>query len=367
MDLYEVLGVARDATSAAIRRAYRKQARLLHPDLNPGDVVAAERFEAVAHAFEVLGDPRRRAAYDRGDLATPASDPAQEMGFEGFDFSSEAVAVGAGFREIFHDVLGPGAPADEEHSTSGEDLEHVTHVSFDEAQAGTERRVQLTRLGQCPLCKGAGGVAVDPVSCPRCRGSGHVRASRGHLIFSRSCPVCGSTGVLTQRPCSRCRGEGRLMQSEWLDVQIPAGVSSGSKVRIPECGNAGRIGGLPGDLVLVVEVEQHPLFRREGDELHCVVPVTVFEAAQGGHIEAPTPDGPMTIEIPAGTQAGQRFRLRRRGAAKLGGKGRGDLYVEVQLWVPAITDERDRALLGEVARRNPYDPRKHRPGGAIEE
>jgi molecular chaperone DnaJ len=321
----------------------------------------------VAQAFEVLGDARRRAAYDRGEPASSESDPSQDVGFEGFDFSSDAAGTGAGFREIFDGVLGPGAAGDERRPRRGEDLEQVTRISFDEAQAGTERRVQITRLGECPVCKGAGGMDFGPVPCPRCRGSGQVRASRGHLIFSRGCPACSSTGVLTQRPCSRCRGEGRLIQSEWLDVQIPAGAASGSKVRIPECGNAGRNHGRPGDLVLVVEVEEHPLFRREGDDLYSEAMVTIFEAALGAHVEVATPDGAMTIEIPAGTQAGQRFRLRKRGARKLGGKGRGDLYVEARIWVPAITDEQDRAQLSLVAERNPHNPRTAGKSGAAEE
>jgi len=362
MDLYVVLGVAHGASAAEIRRAYQKLARLLHPDLNPGDLLAAERFQAVARAYEVLKDARRRAAYDRGEIETPPATKAPAVGFEGFDFSADETRPGVGFREIFDDVLSARVSPEERRPTPGEDLEHVARISFDESLSGAKRRIQLTRLDRCPICRGSGETSLDPIPCPRCRGSGQIRASRGHMVFSRGCPTCGGEGTLSRRPCTRCRGEGRLMQSEWLDVQIPPGVTTDSKVRVPECGNAGRFGGKPGDLVLTVEVEPHPFYRREGDELHCAVPVTIFEAALGGHIEVETPDGPVTIEIPAGTQGGQRFRLRKRGAPRLGGKGRGDLFVEAQIWVPAVTEERDRELMRELARRIPHDPRR-RSGG----
>jgi len=231
-------------------------------------------------------------------------------------------------------------------------------LSFEESLSGAERRIHVVRADHCPTCGGAGEVPFGPVPCARCGGTGQIRATRGHMIFSRACGDCGGAGALTQRPCQRCGGEGRLVQSEWLDVQIPAGAAAGSRVRIPGCGNAGRHGGAPGDFVLEIEVEPHRLYRREGDDLHCIVPVTMAEAALGGHIDVPTPDGPVTIEIPAGTQTGQRFRLRKRGAPKIGEKARGDLYVEARVVVPAITDNRSRALLEEVARLNPDDPRK---------
>jgi molecular chaperone DnaJ len=179
------------------------------------------------------------------------------------------------------------------------------------------------------------------------------------MVFSRRCTDCGGRGATTERPCSRCAGEGRLIQSEWLDVEIPPGAGDGSRVRLPGLGNAGRAGGGAGDLTLVIQVEAHPLFRREGDDLHCVVPVTMMEAAMGAHIDVPTPDeGRMTIEIPAGTQTGQRFRLRKRGAPRLGGTARGDLFVEARVVVPTVTDERGRTLLKELAALHPDDPRK---------
>jgi molecular chaperone DnaJ len=354
MDLYELLGLRRSVSAAEIRRAYQKLARQLHPDLNPGDPAAADRFRAVSRAFQVLSDPQRRAAYDRGEPPPGAQPGAPEVGFEGFDFSAEVRSASVSFREIFDGVLredGPGAAA------RGEDLEQTTRISFVESLEGAQRRVQLLRQDACPVCRGDGEVAFGPVPCPRCRGGGRVRASRGHMIFTRRCADCAATGTLSRRPCRRCGGEGRLMQSEWLDVTIPAGAGAGSRVRVPGCGNAGRRGGPPGDLVLAVEVEPHPFFRREGEDLFCEVPVTIVEAALGAHIEVPTPDGPVTIEVPAGTQNGQRFRLRKRGVPRPGGEGRGDLFVAAKVVVPRVADDRSRELLQEFARLNPADPR----------
>jgi len=363
MDLYEQLGVKRSASLAEMRRAYQKAARRLHPDLNPGDPIAAERFRAVSKAFEVLSDPARRAAYDRGERPSEPSPERIEVGFEGFDFSAEVRTVGAGFREIFDGILRPRPPA-AGGVERGEDLEQVTRLSFAEALAGARRRVQLVRFDPCPICLGTGDVPAPPVTCSRCRGSGRLRTARGHMIFSQSCGECGGRGFRDTRACSRCQGEGRLMQGEWLDVEIPAGVHSGSRVRLPECGNAGRRGGTAGDFVLTIEVEPDPLYKREGDDLSCEVPVTVTEAALGAHVEVPTPDGPVTIELPAGTQPGQRFRLRKRGAPRLDGNGRGDLWVQVRLVVPTVTDARGRELLGELARLHPHSPRQALRGGA---
>ena len=357
MDLYEVLGARRNATAAEIRRAYQKRARQLHPDLNPGDPVAAERFRVVSQAFEILSDAQKRAAYDRGETHAVPTPPAPEGGFEGFDFSAEARLEGVSFREIFDAALRPVSTGDS-LPQKGEDLEQSTRIGFEEAMTGTRRRVHLVRQDECPICEGAGEVTFGPVPCPRCHGSGQVRGSRGHMIFSRRCADCGATGFLHRRPCPRCAGEGRVIASEWLDVQVPAGVGDGSKVRVPGCGNAGRRGGAPGDFVLAVEVEPHPRYRREGEDLLSVVPVSMTEAALGAHVEVPTPDGPVTIEVPAGTQHGQRFRLRKRGMPRLGEKGRGDLFVEVQVVVPTVTDDRSRGLLREFEQLNPQPPRK---------
>jgi molecular chaperone DnaJ len=357
VDHYEVLGVRRGATAAEIRRAFQKLARQVHPALNPGDPVAQERFRVISRAYEVLSDPARRGAYDRGE-AGPEADALPEGGFEGFDFSGETRVEGVGFREIFEGVLRPSSPRPERGPARGEDLQLGTRLSFEESLTGTRRRVHVVRQDHCPVCQGRGEVAFGPVPCPRCRGTGQVRASRGHMVFSRVCSECGGRGELVVRPCGRCGGVGRVASSEWLEVQVPAGVGTGSEVRLAGFGNAGRHGGPTGDLVLTVEVAPHPRFRREGEDLYCVVPLTMVEAALGAHVEVPTPEGPVTIEVPAGTQNGQRFRLRKRGVPKLGEKGRGDLFVEAQVVIPTVTDDRSRELLSEFARLHPGDPRR---------
>jgi molecular chaperone DnaJ len=358
MDLYGLLGVRRGASLAEVRRAYQKRARALHPDLNPGDPAAAEHFRQVSLAFDVLSDAQRRAEYDRdGSVGSPAA-TVPEVGFAGFDFSAEARGprAVAGFRELFDAVL-PGTQVDLEPSP-GESLEQATRLSFEEAFHGTRRRLHLVRQDACAACHGRGHVAFGPVACPKCGGAGELRTRRGHMLFTQRCMLCGASGRIDRRPCQRCAAEGRVMQSEWLDVEIPAGVDHGSRVTVPGAGNAGRRGGPPGDFVLELEVEAHEFYRREGADLHATVPVTVTEAALGGHVEVPTPDGPVSIELPAGTQNGQRFRLRKRGMPRPGQRERGDLYVEVQVSVPHPRDEQSRELLREFARRNTEEPRR---------
>ncbi|MCL4818801.1 MAG: J domain-containing protein [Vicinamibacteria bacterium] len=348
MDFYTVLGVRRAASAAEIQRAYKRLARALHPDLNPGDPVAAEQYGAIARAFEVLGNPERRARYDRGEAAV-ASEPVPRVGFEGFDFSRGGGEVS--FGEIFE------APREERSMARGEDLEQAAHVSFDESMQGAERSLEVVRFEACAACGGLGEVELAPVPCRRCRGTGSLRARRGHLVFSRACPDCAGRGRVSRRPCGDCAAEGRVLQTERIHVQIPPGVRPGERLRIPGGGNAGRHGGPPGDFVLVVEVGPHELFRRDGDDLHCVVPLSMVEAAGGAHVDVPTPDGPVVIEVPAGTQAGQRFRLRKRGAPRPEG-GRGDLFVEVAIEIPTVVDDRGRALLRELAALHPQEPRR---------
>lgn len=358
MDLYDLLGVRRTATNAEIRKAYQKLARLLHPDLNPGDTIAVGRFEAVQKAFKILSDAERRLDYDRGKK--PQREPLPEVGFEGFDFSSEPLQGVAGFRELFEGVISRPAGSAE----TGEDLEQKTTISFEESLKGAKRRVQIARLARCTACGGNGELAVEPLRCPRCQGTGQLRARRGHMVFTRDCTDCGALGTIRSRVCPRCGSEGRLSHSEWLEVEIPPGVENGSHLRISGAGNAGRRGSAAGDLILVIEVLDHSFFRREGSDLVCAVPITMVEAALGGPIEVPTPEGSVTIEIPAGTQAGQRFRLRNRGVPRLGRKGRGDLYVEFSVRIPCVLDDAGRAHLRGIAELYPDEPRSGLPGRA---
>lgn len=361
MDLYELLGVAREASEAEVRRAYQKRARALHPHLNPGDPEAAERWGAVAAAFRVLSNPKQRAAYDRGE-PTEAARPDREGAFCGFDFSAEVRVERVGFREIFDGALGERAP---EGARSGEDVFERTRLDFGETFEGVTRRVRVERLEPCPACAGSGEVATTPLPCGKCRGSGQVRGRRGHMIFSRPCAACGGQGALRRRACDRCEGEGRVPGNEEIEVKIPPGARDGSVVRLRGFGHAGHRGGAPGDLLLHIDTASHPRFRRDGDDLETTVPVSIVEAALGGHVEVETPDGPVTIELPAGTQGGHRFRLRKRGMPRLGQAGRGDLYVEVRVSVPTVTDDEGRALLRTFAERHPQS--REELGIALEE
>jgi molecular chaperone DnaJ len=363
MDLYDILGVAHDAGEADIRRAYRRLARLYHPGINPGDAEARARFEQVASAFETLADPERRRRYDQGEAGPPGAEPSS-FGFEGFDFSVQVAASSSSssaptFGDLFGDILtratgACGAPAEE----PGADLHSALTVSFVESMTGAERFVAITRQVPCRACVGSGVVAVDPVTCSLCHGRGQVRAARGHMVFTKACDACHGTGERREVACRSCAGVGVQASAERLHVHVPAGVSDGTEVRVPGRGHAGRRGGRAGDLVLSVRVEPHPLFARDGDDLQVIVPVALHEAALGAKVEIPTFEGPVRLRIPPGTQAGQRLRLRERGAPSLRTGARGDLYVEVKLVLPALLDERSKEILREFGRINGEDVRR---------
>jgi molecular chaperone DnaJ len=357
-DLYEVLGVGRDAGLADIRRAYRRLARKVHPGINPGDREARARFDRITAAFETLSDPDRRRAYDIGESEEPRLEKGS-FGFEGFDFSVGVAAQHhtSTFGDLFADVLtrtvGQAGVARE----AGADLYSALSVTFQEAMAGVERYVAITRQVPCRTCGGSGALAVDPVTCGVCLGRGQIRTARGHMVFTKPCEACRGTGERCETTCRSCRGEGVEARVDSVHVHVPAGISNGSQVRIPGRGHAGRRGGRPGDFVLSVRVEPHPVFRREGDDLHLVVPVAVHEAGLGAKVSVPTIDGMVRLRVPPGTQSGQRLRLRERGAPSLRTGGRGDLVVEVKLVLPSLLDERSKELLREFGQINGEDVR----------
>ena len=350
MDLYVVLGLAHGATESDIKRAYRHLARRYHPDINPGDRMAAGRFRQILEAYETLIDPTRRSRYDAGLATDDGGLPTS--GFEGFDFSARGADYSATFGDLFAEVLTDRAGR-RRSPERGADLHQDVRLGFDEALSGTTRPITVTRRETCRPCAGTGRTRVSPGPCLACQGSGSVRTVRGHMVFTRSCPSCGGTGQQRPRPCERCGGIGQDTRSETVQVRVPPGVGDGDRVRVPGKGNAGLHGGPPGDVYITAHVAPHPLFRREGDDLHVVLPIAVHEAALGARIDVPTPDGGAArLRVPPGTQSGQRFRLRDRGAASPRDGRRGDLIVEARLMLPRVLDERSKQLLREFGRIN---------------
>lgn len=348
MDLYLVLGVAPEASAADIKRAYRRLARRLHPGVNPGDGDAEAAYRQITEAYETLVDPERRRAYDQSG-ARPSEGGAARFEFSGFDFSRAAQgSQAATFSELFAEVLHPTA-APGEASEPGPDLHAELSVSFDEAMRGAERRIVVTRFDACAGCEGTGHVRANEVRCGQCHGTGQIRWARGHMVFTKSCSACGGSGNHRTARCVMCGGHGRHARSESVSVVLPPGVRDGARLRVSERGHAGRRGGRTGDLYVTVHVQEHPVFRRVGDDIHVVVPIGVHEAVLGARIDVPLIEGDFKLRIPPGTRAGQQFRLRERGAPTAGG-GRGDMIVETRLVLPEVVDERAKAFMREFGR-----------------
>jgi molecular chaperone DnaJ len=371
-DYYELLGVSRKATVKDIRAAYRKLARKYHPDLNPGDKSAEEKFKQIQEAYEVLSDPKKRQMYDQFGFNAPGmgtgAGPGASSGgispedihfdFGGFDFGGAPGTGGTSFRDLFSQFFRGATAAHRPEREPGSDLEYQIDISFAEAMHGTVKKLSFTRLDVCDVCHGKGFAPGDEKVCPTCHGSGQVTQVSGKMRFQITCSRCGGTGKLLS-VCRNCGGEGRVQRVETLDVRIPPGAQTGSRVRVAGHGNAGTGGGPPGDLYIITNVQPHPFFERRGDDLYTVVPVTVSEASLGAKVEVPTIDGRSQVRIPPGTNSGKRLRLREKGApsARQAGK-RGDQIVEVQVVVPKPEDERVRNLLKELGRLDQEDPRR---------
>src|SRR6185436_5377382 len=376
-DFYKVLGVKRDAKPDEIKKAYRRLARKYHPDVDPGDKSAEERFKQMSEAFDVLSDPKKRAVYDRfGQYSDNLADAAARGGgptyttrgapfdFSGFDWGSTATGSGGGagssFRDIFADLFS-GAKSEREpprpQPQRGADIEMPLSLSFEEAITGLTTNLTVNRSDQCPRCHGAGDTGGTVGTCTTCKGSGQVQRAGGRLRFTQECPDCGGTGK-RRSPCSLCKGKGTVPKTETVKVRIPAGVDTGSRVRIPGKGHGGRLGAPNGDLHIITNVGHHKYFTRKGDNIYVKVPITVPEAALGAKIEVPTVEGKAQLRIPPGTQSGQKFRLRQRGAPSLRNPGaRGDQFVEVQVTLPKVISEETKELLRQYSKLNDENPR----------
>ncbi len=377
-DYYEILGVKRNASADEIRKAYKRLARKYHPDVNPGDKAAEERFKEIQEAYSVLNDPKKRKMYDQYGFysenaqATGAggfrSGPGTGFGFDfgGFDFSDFASGAGSAregpfsgtsFSDIFSQFFGRRARREARPQPQrGTDLEYGLNIGFWEAIHGTKVRLSINRQVACSRCNGLGTAGGASTVCPECHGSGTVTQTAGAMRFNLTCPRCSGTGRL-ENACPACHGEGRVLKAETVEVRIPPGVNSGDRLRVAGKGNAGTGGAPSGDLYITVRVEPHPFFERVGDDIHIKVPVTVWEASLGTKIEVPTIDGRALLKIPQGTQNGQKLRLRGKGVMNTRKGRRGDQIVEVVLQTPLARDERTREILRELAKLHPEDPR----------
>jgi len=372
-DYYELLGVPRKASAKDIRTAFRKLARKYHPDLNPGDKSAEEKFKQLQEAYDVLSDSKKRQMYDQygfysdnlppggpGNAGGQGGEQDVNFDFDGFDFGGGSGAGGGGssFRDLFSQFFtgGRGGSAMEPEHEPGGDLEYQIEIGFWDAVRGAVKKLSITRLDTCETCHGTGAVGT-PQTCTVCGGTGTIRQSAGKMKFNVPCTRCGGTGKL-RTVCKTCGGEGRVRRSETIEVRIPAGVANGARVRVPGKGNAGTMGAPPGDLYLRVVVKPHEFFERRGDDLYTKIPVTVSEATLGAKIEVPTIDGRSLVRIPPGTNSGKTLRLKEKGVPSARNGARGDQYVEIQVVVPPPTDERVRNLMKELETVAPEDPRK---------
>src|SRR5882762_2424118 len=397
-DYYAALGLKKSASIDEIKKAFRKLARKYHPDVNPGDKTAEEKFKTLSEANEVLSDPKKRKIYDQLGFYSDNIDPAAaeayarqggrpggfppgaggqpgnpssagaggvHFDFGGFDFSDlfesggrgkKASAGGGGFRDIFSSMFERGGGGAEEGPEPGSDLEYQVNVPFWTAIRGGVMRLNISRRDACPTCAGSGFVE-SPGTCPQCKGKGTIEQTGGRMKFNVQCPRCHGTGKNIST-CPTCHGQGSVERTEPLEIRIKAGTRDGQRIRIAGKGNAGLRGGPAGDLYVIIKTGDHPIFHREGDDIRLTVPVSATEAALGAKIEVPTIDGKTLLKIPPGTQSGQKLRLREKGVPSATKDGvRGDEIVEIKVTVPMPRDERTKELLRELAQLNPEDPR----------
>ncbi|WP_018718308.1 molecular chaperone DnaJ [Arhodomonas aquaeolei] len=359
-DYYELLGVSRNASDGDIKKAYRRMAMKYHPDRNPGDEDAEARFKEVQEAYEVLGDSQKRAAYDQFGHAGVDPNAGMGGGFGG--------GGGASFSDIFSDVFGDifgGGGGGGSRMFRGADLRYTLELDLEDAVFGTETEIEVPTLTDCETCSGSGSApGTRPETCPTCNGHGDVRVQQGFFSIQQTCPRCRGAGKVITDPCKSCGGKGRVQETKTLSVRIPAGVDSGDRIRLNGEGEPGENGGPPGDLYVQVAVKPHPIFKRDGSDLRCDIPVAMPTAALGGELEVPTLDGRVNLRVPAGTQSGKVFRIRGKGVKPVRGGPAGDLLVRVNVETPVNLTARQRELLEELAETLEHGGEKHNPRGS---
>ena len=356
-DYYEVLGVTREASDDDLKKAYRKLAMKHHPDRNPDNPSAEERFKEAKEAYEVLSDPNKRSAYDQYGHAGVDPTAAGAGGFgPGFGGFADA------FSDIFGDIFGGGRGGGRSNVYRGADLRYNLEISLEDAARGTETRIRIPTMEECESCKGSGAKpGTQPKVCPTCGGAGQVRIQQGFFSIQQTCPKCHGSGRVIPEPCPTCRGAGRVKQHKTLSVKIPSGIDNGDRIRLSGEGEHGVNGGPPGDLYVQIHVKRHPVFEREGDDLHCEMPISFTTAALGGEIEIPTLDGAAKIRVPHETQSGKVFRLRGKGIKGVRSSAPGDLMCHVVVETPVNLTDAQKDLLREFEAISQKHPDRHNP------
>src|SRR5581483_4933856 len=356
-DYYKVLDVPKNATEADIKKAYRRLAMKFHPDRNPGDSEAEEKFKGAKEACEVLSNPQKRAAYD-------------QFGHAGVEAAGRAGGRGAGagdafsdiFGDVFGDIFGGGRRGGRSQVFRGADLRYELELELDQAVFGHSVEIEVPKLDQCETCHGTGAAkGSSPVTCDTCGGAGQVRVSQGFFQLQQTCPRCRGSGTVVKNPCDTCLGQGRVRRTKKLSVKVPAGVDTGDRIRLAGEGEAGRNGGPPGDLYVEMSVREHPIFERDGEHLSCEVPISFATAALGGTVEVPTLEGDVTLKVPSETQSGRVFRLRDKGVKPVRGGSRGDLFCRVVIETPVNLSAEQRELVRKLDETLRGDRNKHAP------
>lgn len=358
-DYYDVLGVSRNAGEPELKSAYRQMALKYHPDRNPGDKQAEERFKEAAEAYSVLTDPQKRAAYDR--YGHQGVSGAAAPGFDPTIFADFSDILGDFFGFPFADLFGGGARR-RTRAQRGDDVGYELAVSFEDAVRGMTAEIKIPRQEACSRCRGRGAEPEGMSACSACHGRGELLYHQGFVAIRRTCPQCGGAGQVIHRPCAQCHGQGFVRTERKMKVNIPAGVDNGTRLRLAGEGQPGPQGGPPGDLYVILRVEEHPFFEREENNLHCTIPVNIAQAALGTEIEVPTLDGSEPLRVPEGTQSGATFRLRGRGVPDVNGRGRGDLIVHIQVTVPHKLTREQKKLFEQLGETLPADNAPSRKG-----